>query len=263
MENMEEVTLHVECVDCHNPHIRGTVNAKPPVIPGYIAGVSGIDSSGNQLSEAKYEYQVCYKCHGVSSNDTLYVDSPSYRKISRQVPQSNIRLQFRTSNISFHPVEGPGKNHEVPSLISPLTTNSQIYCIDCHNNDGGPGAGGTGPRGPHGSNNPFLLERNLDTGERVSESPGAYALCYKCHDRQSILNNESFAEHKKHIVEGRTPCTICHDPHGVPNQSNLINFKIDVVYPPKSGNLRFEDLGHKKGRCFLKCHDNEHNPKEY
>ena len=128
-----------------------------------------------------------------------------------------------------------------------------------------------GAAGPHGSIFPFLLERNYTTLDGTEESPTEYALCYKCHSRTSILNNESFAAHKKHLVDVKTPCSVCHDPHGISatqgnaiNHSHLINFDLSVVFPePASNRLEFEDLGRFTGRCTLLCHDRSHNGEQY
>ncbi|MFQ5893603.1 MAG: cytochrome c3 family protein, partial [Nitrospinota bacterium] len=137
------------------------------------------------------------------------------------------------------------------------------YCTACPGNDNGPGAGGMGPRGPHGSENDFLLERNLETADNTPESAAAYALCYKCHDRQNILDDRSFKKHKKHIENVEAPCTVCHDPHGVATQTHLINFDTRVVSPNAQGNLQFDDLGDRTGRCSLSCHNKQHNNQNY
>lgn len=256
-ENTLTATRHVECTDCHNPHRAASGNSSAPFVTGPLQGVSGIDSSGSPVSQAQYQYEICFKCHADGSN----IPAPT---IPRQIPEPNLRLRFNPSNASYHPVEATGKNPSVPSLLSPYTTSSVIYCTACHNNNNGPGAGGIGPSGPHGSINEFLLERNLDTRDRSRESPQTYALCYKCHDRQSILNNESFKRHKKHVEEEDAPCTVCHDPHGTSANTHLINFDISVVTPSKaSGLLKFEDLGDRRGRCYLTCHGEDHDPEEY
>lgn len=262
-ESIAIADLHVECVDCHNPHVTRSGTTSPPLVSSSMRGVSGVDSAGNPVAEARYQYQVCYKCHAFWSDNPPSIIPRTLNRITRQFPQNNLRISFNPSNLSFHPVAAKGRNPDVPSLRSPYNTTSLISCTDCHNNDGGPGAGGTGPRGPHGSNNPFLLERRLETKDLTGESQETYALCYKCHERSNILSNQSFKLHEKHIVEEKTPCTVCHDSHGVPNQSRLINFDLSVATPSKSGNFRFERLGQGKGRCFLKCHDKEHDPKDY
>jgi len=254
---------HVECVDCHNPH---AANSNNP-----LSGVRGVDQQGSEIDPINNVQELCYRCHGDSTT------KPPART-ARQIEQTNVRLEFDTTNPAYHPVAGPGKNANVPSLIAPLTTSSTITCLDCHNNDNGPSANGSGPNGPHGSIYEPILERQYLTSDPTSESASAYALCYKCHDRNSILGNQSFSRHSLHI-QGRgmggmfnlsTPCNVCHDPHGISatqgnstNNSKLINFDTSVVSPNRSGILRFESLGTFSGRCYLSCHNKEHNPQTY
>jgi len=253
---------HVECVDCHNPHAANSSNP--------LNGVRGINQAGSEISSINRTEELCYRCHGDSNN------KPAART-TRQIGQTNVRQEFDTGNPSYHPVAGPGRNPNVPSLIPPLTTSSTISCLDCHNNDSGPGAGGNGPNGPHGSIYEPLLERQNLTQDPTTESPSSYALCYKCHDRNSILGDNSFKEHSKHISGGgrgmgrlSTPCNVCHDPHGISasqgnstNNSKLINFDTSVVSPNRSGILRFESTGTFSGKCYLSCHNKNHNPKSY
>jgi len=251
---------HVECVDCHNPHAARAGAGSPT---GPLEGVRGISLSGGDIDPVTAEYQICFRCHADSSNRPAPYTS-------RQLAQSNTRLEFDTASPSFHPVAGPGRNANVPSLIAPLTTTSVIRCSDCHGNNAGPGAGGTGPAGPHGSTFRPLLERQYVTTDNTSESASAYALCYKCHSRTSILNDASFGEHRKHIDGERTPCNVCHDPHGITasqgnsvNNGKLINFDLSAVSANSSGQLRFESTGTFRGRCYLSCHGKNHNPESY
>ena len=261
-ENPLSMSRHAGCVDCHNPHAMVIEKTNPPYAPGSIKGTRGVTATGSLVEEITYEYELCYKCHAQSK------ERPYFR-IRRQALQYNLRLQFARSNPSYHPVEGIGRNPMVPSLLTPYTVNSKIYCIDCHNSPSG--EFGAGPRGPHGSTWEFLLERQYNFSKRVTESSSAYALCYKCHSRESILSNESFRAHRLHIVEDQTPCHTCHESHGISaaqgnsrNNSNLINFDtLEVLPEPATGKLVFEDLGLFKGRCFLLCHGKNHNPLAY
>lgn len=91
------------------------------------------------------------------------------------------------------------------------------------------------------------------------------------HDRSSILADESFPEHSKHIEGEDAPCSACHDPHGIDaiqgnplNNTHLINFDIAIV-GANSDNLgpEFEDQGLRQGRCFLACHGEQHRPCSY
>ena len=252
---------HAECTDCHNPHATRGTGSSPP---GPLTGVRGVTIDGTAVDAVTREEQVCFRCHGDSTN------KPAPRT-PRLIAQTNTRLEFSTANPSHHAVAGAGRNTNVPSLIAPLTTASTIKCSSCHNNNAGPQAGGAGPNGPHGSTFTPLLERQYVVADNTSESASNYALCYKCHSRNSILGNASFGDHNKHIAGERTPCNVCHDPHGVSstqgntvNNSKLINFDTSVVRAVSINQpIRFESTGQNRGRCYLVCHGKSHNPESY
>jgi len=245
--------MHVECSDCHNPHAATNSTASAPAAGGPLYGVKGITIDGGLTDPVMNQYELCFRCHG---------DSPGKPSglISRQIEQTNTRLEFNPGNPSYHPVAASGQNPDCPSLIAPdYSESSQIYCTDCHSGTG-PGASA----GPHGSDWPGLLKLRYETADFTAESAENYALCYSCHSRASILGDESFPYHLKHIVEENSPCSACHDPHGISssqgtaeNNSNLINFDISIV--TVSGfNLRFVDTGYQSGYCLLRCHGQGH-----
>lgn len=225
-------------------------------------GVSGIDLSGGPAQPATYTYEVCFKCHADSA------DKPG-PYVARQILEANTRLEFSPTSVSYHPVAAAGVNPDVPSLVSPYTTSSVIGCTDCHNSDTGAGAGGSGADGPHGSSFAPLLERRYALTDLTPESAQAYALCYKCHSRASILNNDSFKKHRRHIQKG-TPCFVCHDAHGISagqgtgsGNSHLINFATGIVTPNAAGVLEFIDQGRFAGSCSLTCHGKNHVDAKY
>ena len=257
-ETSISMDMHVECVDCHNPHSVRAASVQAPVAAGAIRGVSGLTASGTPVTPIQYEYELCYKCHGDNPNRV-----PS--QITRQITQTNTRLEFDLTNPSFHPVVAAGVNMNVPSLIQPRTVSSVIYCTDCHNS-----SRGSSLKGPHGSIYSPLLAYNYETDDFTTESVFAYALCYRCHSRNSILNDESFPKHEEHLEEG-IPCAACHDAHGISsgqgsasNHSHLINFDTSIVAAdPVTGRLEFNDLGEERGQCFLTCHGKDHAPLGY
>ena len=248
-ESVLVLTQHVECADCHNPHAVRNNLPNAPDVQGYNEGVIGIDQSGNDVNPVSYEYEICYRCHA---------DSPTKpaSTTTRVIVQDNVRLEFDTGNPSYHPISGAGANTSVPSLIS-LTFSSIIYCTDCHGSDG---AGS--PEGPHGSIYPSILKYQYETADYTVESASSYELCYSCHSRTSILNDETFPYHYRHIVEENSPCNACHDPHGISsldgtftNNTHLINFDVNIV---TGGMQRFVDQGDKHGYCQLNCHGQGH-----
>lgn len=261
-ENPLAAPRHVECEDCHDPHAANGTSAIAPAIGGPQHGVPGIDGDGAPVAEATMAYQVCYRCHAGSAGQP----APS---TPRQVAESNVRLQFDPANASFHPIETAGVNPNVPSLFGPWTTGSVLYCHDCHSNDAGGSAGGPGPEGPHGSIYPSILGWRFETGQ-WAENAQVYALCYRCHLRSSILGDDSFGEHRLHVVSERASCNMCHDPHGVRpdggttgDHTHLINFDLSVVQPNSNGVLEFRDTGVFHGTCSLRCHGENHSNEGY
>jgi len=282
-EDPKLITNHVECADCHNAHGAQNKSTSAPAVSGKTAGVSGVDINGAALSSAVNEYEICFKCHAGST--PLKPLSPGF-PIERAVNSVNTRLEFNTLNPSYHPVVSYGKNSDVPSLPSTLapiewnlSTSSIIYCTDCHDSDETVTLGGAGPRGPHGSLYSPLLREAYETTDNTAESASNYALCYRCHDRTSILSDISF---QRNLTAGRgghslhlgplvnAPCSACHDPHGVVDNgmsgshTHLINFDITIA-TTISPNLYpfFTDTGGRSGSCMLVCHGISHSGYSY
>ena len=240
---------HADCMDCHHPHYATRENT--------FAGIKG-RRVVNSLTEVTKEYEVCYRCHGESAN----------------LPgkYTNKKLEFSINNPSFHPVEGEGKNSAVISLISPYKEKkvapsdiSVLSCSSCHGNDNF-----EGPKGVHGSRYQFILIDNYKAGDKIFEDAQAYALCYRCHRRTSILGNESFRYHSLHILGASalkpgTSCFTCHNSHGSTEYKYLLKFNTLVVSPNSKGILKFVEKGSAKfsGECYLYCHGVDHNPKSY
>src|ERR1043166_5801232 len=242
---------HVECADCHNGHAVSQRTATAPDASGALDELTGVDQNGAVVKPLTREYELCFRCHADS-----VARGPA--RVSRVTVQTNTRLEFQSSNLSFHPVETVGKNPNEPSLLAPLTTSTRIYCSSCHNSDEGPGVNGNGANGPHGSSFVPILERELSLVDGAIETEGTYALCYKCHSRASILADESFP-HRIHVVDNKASCVTCHDSHGVQNSARLINFN-SLYVTPLNGRLEFNSTGTFRGNCTLTCHRDSANP---
>ena len=264
---------HAACSDCHNSHavksaksrVLNNPNALNAAPSGALLGIKGVNRSGAAVNAITHEYELCFRCHG----DSL-AGKPA--TVNRVVSDPGARQQFNPANSSFHPVVAIGRNSNVPSLITQYTAVSTINCTDCHNNDQGPGAGGAGPNGPHGSAFSPLLERRLITTDHTAESTANYALCYKCHSRDSILGDQSFRAygstgqprgHRFHIVDQQTACTTCHDSHGVSKNKHLINFNPDYVSAASNGRIDYQSTGLQSGNCTLTCHGFNHSSTAY
>lgn len=219
---------HASCYDCHNVHKSEKSDR--------LKGLRGYSGRGVMSRQARREYELCYNCHADSAN--------------LRSEESNVSLDFSSSNPSYHPVETYGKNAFVPSIKKGRTSSNMIDCSDCHGNDNP-----SGPKGPHGSIYEQILKyQYVRTGG--AESPRSYELCYSCHDRSSILGDDSFKAHKIHVVFNRISCAQCHDAHGSRFNPALINFANTVVFPNSFGEITFLPMVQGRPRCYLSCHVN-------
>jgi len=222
---------HASCYDCHNVH----KSEKGDRVKG-LKGLRGYTGAGMKTRQVSSEYQLCYNCHADSAN------------IPKE--KSNVSLDFSSSNASYHPVESRGKSSNMPSLKRGYTSSSLIDCSDCHGNDNP-----FGPKGPHGSIYKPLLKFRYEMTQGA-ESPRSYELCYSCHDRTSVLGDESFKSHKVHIVYNRISCAQCHNSHGSKYNPSLIEFDTSVVFPTSRGEMTFMPMFPGRPRCYLSCHVN-------
>ena len=235
---------HAECVDCHNPHQRISKGDK-------TYDVQGFSLSGQYLEKSSEEYEVCLKCHG--SNIGIKSTSKNFSQV------------FSTGTQSQHPVTTNITIGKSASLKLSQNFNHSMKCTDCHNNDNK-----SGPRGPHGSRYKYLLSGNYDTDVFNNESLYAYEFCYSCHNRTSLLSNESFPLHKEHIIgdpiknRKGTSCFTCHASHSSERNMFLIDFNPEAVSSDDvTRRIQFNSSGTNSAECYLKCHDYSHSPGRY
>ena len=262
-EDVRFMRPHVDCTDCHNPHAAraNSVGNLPRIadlataalVPPELEQVKGVSVSGVAVERARFTYEVCFRCHGDQP-------IPEPQRIVRQHDEmGNVRRKFMPSAASSHPITPVSFNHaESPSLLPERRNRQVLSCQDCHNNPNARELGGSGPNGPHGSSFEHLLAKRYETRDFTSESAQNYSLCYQCHDRNSILANQSFSLHQLHIVNVRAPCSACHDPHGVQGNhaehAHLINFDTAIV----GGRRFYLSTGRLSGSCTLVCHGADH-----
>lgn len=287
------MNLHAECMDCHNPH---AVKDAPPMIsfnpsspfdPNHstppnanarIKGVTGVDVSGSPTSDVNFQYELCFKCHGLPGKgacDAGRCPTATSLQMTRLDGVYNLRDKVYSGTaglVSYHPIEAnnPSNNTEVPSLRTDIPLNrttSLIYCTDCHSGDTSPAAGGTGPDGPHGSIYEAMITRPYTFNPELD--PGNFDLCFKCHDEASVTaDGPTGWYHEQHLKRGVT-CINCHDPHGSQKFNHLINFLTNATYGGTNYQITgaagfaeptFIDQGAYQGTCYLDCHGVVHDP---
>jgi predicted CXXCH cytochrome family protein len=250
-EPLRMVDRHVECQDCHNPHAANTSPAVAPFASGALAGVAGIDQSGNRVDPITYEYELCNRCH--STNPVV----PSFT--SRQLGNNNVMDDFNPGNVSHHAVVAPGNNPSPRGLLNGLSSSSQIYCSDCHSSN-------DGVAGPHGSINERILKATYNLSENTNLLDHSditlsteFALCAQCHDMNTV--NRVHANMNDGHFLAYTSCNSCHDPHGFPggnamNNSYLLNLDTNpaVMGPNSEGLFEINMNLDGTGTCNLNCH---------
>jgi predicted CXXCH cytochrome family protein len=315
---------HADCDDCHDPHaarnngspgqsVHRPAGAYGNLLSGALLGASGLQVRGWQgaglpFSAAassvqpltslttNYEWQICFKCHSSFTTLPVFtaVGSGNYQatKLTSVLPHQvreffDLGQAFNPNNLSFHPVTAVGRNTTIPagSFVAPWTTNSTMYCADCHNKAlGTPGAAGA-----HASANMHLLERpqyleenqhylDPSRGAAVGEDPAE--LCFTCHRWQTYAQKTGSAGadpatytnfrqgsltnlHTFHLG-GRargTTCYDCHDVHGT-NKEHLINFNLAYVTAPLGSQAAYRTTS-AGGSCNLTCHGQRHSPTSY
>lgn len=252
------VAKHVECVDCHNPHQTNSTIYPAPLVPGRLAGVAGVDLNTNAyVASSVYEYQICFKCHGASTNNVLQT---SPYDIPRVYNTRDNRIKFNPANPSYHPIVAPLNKIDDTMLNPAWPKGSMVFCTDCHGSDS------SGIRGSHGSIYPHILVAKYETS---AASPAAfnaadYALCFKCHNESALTGGggSKFRQHRSHLMTHtvKDRCTYCHDPHGNPTNLGMINFDLRVVSQNGTNPIRYKPPVTSRKSCDLVCHGAVHGP---
>ncbi len=286
---------HIECEDCHNPHRSNRNASAAPMIQGEMNNASGVDPTWSGtgaptgftwLASAAREFQVCFKCH--SSFTSLPVYAPDgwtgaalvangLRKLTSAVTTQildsrDMAREFNPSQTSFHPVVALGRNQNIAaaSFVNGWTQASMVYCSDCHQNPNSATEGS----GPHGSPLLHILNGTSNYSTvMVNNSPVVpnSQVCFTCHNYATYVTGGSssashFPLHSYHMNKTwGTTCYTCHDSHGS-EQQHLINFDTSVVTPMGARNSQtawYYDPATGRAGCWLTCHGQGHDPKEY
>jgi predicted CxxxxCH...CXXCH cytochrome family protein len=169
---------HVECTDCHDPHLAkaGRHAAGSAALAGVLTGASGVNvttwganwagvaataynpsTTSALFVAATAEWQVCFKCHsGANANVATWGGTAA-------AAFTDLALEFNPNNASGHPIV-TGLNNYPNSLAPKALTAAQMKapwnvslgtqvmtCSDCHSTDS------AASKGPHGSSVKWML----------------------------------------------------------------------------------------------------------
>jgi hypothetical protein len=294
------VVRHAQCTDCHNPHsptlsaaVKGSETAAGWKASGALQNGSGVApvNGGPAATPSAYgwlntppqgdnatdfpvptgaldlEYQLCFKCHS------------GYTKLLPQDPAHPSRwaidkaLELNPVNLSFHPIEGPGKNTTSAMSVSlseagpyrlwTLGVGDTVRCSQCHASSALLPAATPRPSIPadasldsHASANRGILLANYRdrllnvVGQQYAMND--FALCYLCHASQpfddtygNTRSDTDFSLHGRHIA-------------GLYTAGTCTDTDIDHTVGQGSGCLTFNGAGSGNAICS-ECHFRTHS----
>ncbi|WP_243322171.1 cytochrome c3 family protein [Geothrix sp. SG200] len=230
------VRLAQDCLGCHEAH--GKERGK--------LRTTAFDARGQLLDRRPQAVaEICFGCH--AGQDAAQLPSGT----------RDLGSQFDKGAVSSHRIGATMADRpDLPSLRSSVFQ-GRLDCTSCHDN---PDASGS--RGPHVSANPAILkapfghEKDLGRlGDRVND------LCFLCHDKPSILTNQSFPYHSQHLngFTGGGPAA----PRRVPGLSEAaavlgIRSSRDLR-PGRSGALQ---PGYGEPTACATCHASHGSPRQ-
>ena len=206
---------HSACADCHQPHLADATRPVNSVggwsASGAIAGASGVAVVNGAAGEAPtytlqktstFEYQLCFKCH--SGFTELPAQDPAHP--SRWSLDKGIELN--PANVSYHPVEAPGKNQTSemaqslagtsPYKLWIFGTQDTVRCQNCH---GDSAATSQAPKpvadatlDNHASPNRGILiapYKDRELKPRGIYLAQDFALCYVCHGEAPMVDDSA------------------------------------------------------------------------
>lgn len=170
----KNLLLTQDCTGCHDPHGKERGRLR----------LTAFDARGQLLDRRPQSVaEVCFGCHA----------GPEAARL--QSGLSDLGQLFAKGTASSHAIGAKAAGRpELPSLRT-SAFQGPLDCGSCHDNPDPSGA-----RGPHVSSQtailkaPFGREKDMARlGERAND------LCFLCHDKQSILSNQSFPFHGQHL----------------------------------------------------------------
>lgn len=238
--------MNGDCGVCHAPHATDfgamLVEDQVSLCTRCHQDIAHTISTASTQHAAVTTKRACTNCHTPHAGDhtSLLKDEPA--KICFECHNQPIKMPDGSTLVNMKKVIETGK-----SLHGAIT---QKGCVECHD--------------IHGGGHRRLLKNEFPSELYYPFSDNAYALCFSCHDRASVLEaqtsgatafrNGSENLHYVHVSKdkkGRS-CKICHDSHAA-NRDNHI--RDDVAFGPGGWKLpiKYERLP-EGGKCGGACH---------
>ncbi len=235
-----------DCMVCHDPHATNhpaILSADPVTLCGGChADIGATVSTAATQHAAVTTERSCLNCHRAHAG--------SHAALLRDEPMA---LCFECHNKTIESDDGsvlPDMKTLIEKGKSLHGVIAQRSCVVCHN--------------IHGGGHRRLLTEEYPSDLYYPFSENAYALCFRCHDRQLVLlsrtdtvtgfRNGDRNLHYVHVnrdTKGRS-CRICHDAHAADAERHI---RDEVPFGPAGWKLpiKFETIA-DGGRCGAGCH---------
>jgi len=212
--------------------------------------------SERQLME-QLDYNLLYRWFvGLSPDDPVW-DATTFTKNRDRLQNGEVFERFM-SKLLNHPQVKPLLSDEHFSVDGTLIEAWASQKSFRPKDGSGDADGGANFHGQRRKNDTHASTTDPDSRLYRKAAGREAKLCYMCHDRRSVLGDESFRKHSFHIINQNTACYTCHNSHGSGNTKNLMVFNPAVVSPSNTG------LGPQyipdpvQTKCFLRCHNADH-----
>ncbi|MBI5118046.1 cytochrome c3 family protein [Candidatus Poribacteria bacterium] len=236
----QHAALEMGCLTCHDPHqsklerlLRGD-SMQSLCFSCHDAAIINQRQAHGPTAAGK-----CASCHNPHESD-------SRKLLAQPLPD----LCFKCHDKPMQTAAGPIKNIKswMEANFHPHGPLAEGDCTSCHN--------------PHGSANFRILKASFPAGFYESFTEESYELCFSCHDRRSVLYEETteltgFRDgprnlHYLHVnkpLKGRK-CTACHNVHASDNPEHV---RQKTKFGAWELPIRFEKT-QTGGSCSSGCH---------
>ncbi len=259
-QHKHEPVVKGECVKCHDPHQSDNNRMLVETSPNLCLKCHNVQAEQMKKPNVHPPFQNnCLNCHAQHSsteekllnlttkNLCFYCHTDMQKKVE-QATTVHGALNDKLSCLNCH---NPHASDQKMFLVN----NTKDLCLSCHNKTITVGNrhinnieqtlkksksihgaidknGCTGCHDPHATNTHSLLNKEFPVGNYANGNKENFALCFTCHKSDLIEKQTSTVtgfrngDKNLHFIhlngeKGRS-CTICHNPHGAPNDK-LIN----------------------------------------
>lgn len=273
------------CMNCHasaQDNGDGVPVGGRPAVTADFAGVSH-HLPGDGLLSAD-----CLVCHEMTQHmqgrvRLLDVDDPTNASAVVELAADPLTdgaeaAKLETFCLACHDADGAAGSAPFSDGVTPTPVSASAWTQSAHEGNGltcfGGGSSGGCHSSGHGTEQTAMLASAYATDDGTTYAAGRFQACWNCHDATATVysSNAFLDRHKKHVVDEKAACAVCHDPHGSYDaaEAGMITFAraIDRGYSfslltGSSLSAAFDAAATGGPTCALRCHGQTHNAWPY